>query len=425
MNARERVLTALNFKPPDRVPIDFAGHRSSGIMAMAYARLRDYLGLPKRPLRIQDMILQLAVVDDDVRDRFSVDTVDVGAGFALSDSDWKPWVLPDGRDCFIPRWIELERDGSTWYLLAADGTRIGVQKPGMVYFEQTGYPLQAALEAGDFSGVDRLEEVMAHDIWSSIAAPPGPVPATDEGRRFLAEGARRLRERTDRFIIASVRGPLLEGGQHLFGMEGFSVLLATEPKRAHHFLDNLTEFYLKRVEFTLSAIGPYIDMVVCFDDFGMQTGLMISPKMYREFFKPRQKILWSRVKELAPSDVKILLHSCGSMAQIVPDLVEVGLDAWNPVQISARNMEPERLKADLGGMITFWGGGCDTQQVLRAGTLDEIRAHVWHNLDVFNGAGAPGGYVFTQVHNIMADVTPERITTMFDAVAEWNRTHGA
>ncbi len=422
MDSRERVLTALNFKPPDRVPVDFAGHRSSGIMAMAYARLRDYLGLPKRPLRIQDMILQLAVIDDDVRDRFGVDTVDVGAGFALSDSDWKPWVLPDGRDCLIPRCVELERDGDTWYLLAEDGMRIGVQRPGMVYFEQTGYPLQAALETGDFSAVDHLREVMAHDVWSSIPAPPGPVAQDEDGCRFLAEGARRLRQATDRFTIASVRGPLLEGGQHLFGMEGFSVLLASEPELVHHFLDNLTEFYLERIDFTLNAIGPYIDMVICFDDFGMQTGLMISPKMYREFFKPRQRILWNRVKELSP-DVKILLHSCGSMAPIVPDLVEAGLDAWNPVQISARNMEPERLKADLGGKISFWGGGCDTQQVLRAGTPDEIRAHVRHNLNAFTGDNSSGGYVFTQVHNIMADVTPERITAMFDAVAEWNRAH--
>jgi len=420
MNSRERVLTALNFQRPDRVPIDLAGHRSSGIMAMAYARLRDHLGLPKRPLRIQDMILQLAVIDDDVRERFGVDTLDVGAGFALSDYDWKPWVLPNGLECLIPRWIELERDGETWSLLAQDGARIGVQKPGMVYFEQTDYPLADTLRTGDYSAIGRLEEVMTHDLWSSVAAPPGPVPQTAEGRRFLAEGARRLRERTDRFVIASVRGPLLEGGQHLFGMEGFSVLLAAEPELAHRFLDTLTEFYLQRIEFTLSAIGPYIDMVICFDDFGMQTGLMISPKMYREFFKPRQQWLWRRVKELAP--VKILLHSCGSMAQIVPDLVEVGLDAWNPVQISARNMEPERLTADLGGTITFWGGGCDTQQVLRAGTPDEIRAHVRHNLDVF-GAGR-GGYVFTQVHNIMADVEPERITAMFDAAAEWNRAHG-
>jgi uroporphyrinogen decarboxylase len=420
VNSRERVLTALNFQRPDRVPIDLGGQRCSGVMAMAYARLRDYLGLPQRPLRIQDMVLQLALVDEDVLDRFGVDTLDVDQGFALSDSDWKPWVLPNGLECLIPRRIELERDGDTWYLLAADGTRIGVQKPSMVYFEETGAPLKEALRTGDFSGVDRLEDVMAHCVWSAIPGPTGIVPMNDEGRRFLAAGARQLRERTDRCIISSVRaGPLLEGGQHVFGMEDFSVLLAAEPKLAHHFLDNLVDFYLKRIEFTLSAIGPYIDVVICFDDFGTQTGLMISPKMYHEFFKPRQKILWQRVRELA--DVKILLHSCGNMAQIVPDLVEVGLDAWNPVQISARNMEPERLQADLGGKITFWGGGCDTQQVLRTGTPEEIRAHVRHNLDVFCGAGAAGGYVFTQVHNIMADVAPERITAMFDAAAEWSR----
>jgi uroporphyrinogen decarboxylase len=414
--SRQRIQQTLNFVQPERVPVDFGGHRSSGIMAMAYSRLRDYLGLPSRPLRILDMILQLAVIDEDVLDRFGVDTIDLSTAFHTEPDRWKPWVLPDGTECFIPDYINLAREGDTWLLLAADGIPLGLQKPGMIYFEQLDYPMRR-----DPAGtVDRLEEMLAHDLWSAIGAPPGPLPMTEGSQAYLAEHARRLRERTSRYIITGVRGPLFEGGQHLFGMDNFYVMLASEPNLAHRFLDNLTEAYLRRLEFTLTAVGPYIDMVVVFDDFGMQTGLQISPRMYRTFFKPRQKRLWSRIKELAP-EVRIQLHSCGSMAELLPDMAEVGLDAWNPVQISAHNMAPERLKPEFGRTVAFWGGGCDTQHMLKDGTPSEIRAHVWHNLDVF----APrGGYVFTQVHNIMADVPPQNIVAMFDAVTDWSRTHG-
>jgi uroporphyrinogen decarboxylase len=109
MTARERVLTAFAHREPDRVPVDFSGHRSSGIAAMAYARLRHYLSLPKKPIRIYDPIQQLAVVDEDVLARFAVDTIEMGRGFALDDTWWTDWVLPDGTPCQMPTWALPER----------------------------------------------------------------------------------------------------------------------------------------------------------------------------------------------------------------------------------------------------------------------------------------------------------------------------
>jgi len=134
MNSRERVLAALNHQETDRVPIDFGGHRSSGIAAMAYGRLRKHLGLPYKPVRVYDMVQQLAIIDNDVLDLFGVDTIEMGRGFLTDDSQWKPWVLPDGSPCEIPYYLNVEKRGDDWYLLKDDGYELGVQKKGCLYF---------------------------------------------------------------------------------------------------------------------------------------------------------------------------------------------------------------------------------------------------------------------------------------------------
>jgi uroporphyrinogen decarboxylase len=162
-------------------------------------------------------------------------------------------------------------------------------------------------------------------------------------------------------------------------------------------------------------VGDYIDVISFGDDLGMQSGTQISPKMFKEFFKPRYEILWNYHKKMYPN-IKTNLHSCGSIYAFMEDLIDDGLDSVNPVQISAKNMEPQRLKSEFGGRISFWGGGCDTQQVLRIGSIDEIKDHVKRNLEIL----APGGgFVFQQVHNVMADVRPEALMAMFETVKEW------
>jgi uroporphyrinogen decarboxylase len=414
MNSRERVLQSLNFNQPDRVAIDFGAHRSSGIQAMAYARLRDYLGLPKRPPKVYDMPQQLAVIDEDVLERFKVDCIEMGRGFALGDSDWSPWVLPDGTECLVPHWINPIRAEDGWVLKAADGANIAIQKKGMVYFDQTRFPLME----DPAEKIDRLEELLDYNMWAGVSAPPGPVTWDEEGMRFLAEGARQLREKTDRAIVGLFGAPLLEGGQQLFRIDNFYFALAAEPDLVHRFLDKLVSIYIQRLALYLKAVGPYIDVILFSDDYGMQTGSQISLDMFREFFKPRHQYMWQYAKKLAP--VKVLLHSCGSIINLLPDMIEAGLDAVNPVQTNCKNMEPDRLKSEFAGQITFWGGGCNTQHVLPNGTAEDVREDVLRNLDIL---ARGGGYVFQQIHNIQADVPPENIVAMFDAVSEWNGLH--
>ena len=415
MNSRDRVLQSLQFEEPDRVPVDFGGHRSSGIMAIAYRRLREYLGLPERLPRVYDIPQQLAVIDDDVLERFGVDTIELGRGFCRDERDWQPWVLPDGTECRLPAWARPVRENGHWVIRDAGGRALAMQKKGVLYFEQTHWPLKGVDAPRE--QFDRIEELMAQTMWGAaqMAAPPGPVPMTDEGARFLREGAQRLRRSTDRAILGLSGCSLFENAQYVFGMEDFYVLLAAEPAGAHEFLDRLTDLLAGRLEWWLKAVGDCVDIVVFSDDLGTQRGPQISPRMYREFLKPRHERLWRLAKRLAPA--KVMLHSCGAISELMDDFIEAGLDATNPVQIACSNMAPESLKARFGGRLHLWGGGCDTQQVLRSTTPAEIREHVRHNLDIL----APGGgFTFQQVHNIMADIPPENIVAMFDAVAEWN-----
>ncbi|MGB6649032.1 MAG: uroporphyrinogen decarboxylase family protein, partial [Bacteroidota bacterium] len=156
-----------------------------------------------------------------------------------------------------------------------------------------------------------------------------------------------------------------------------------------------------------------IDIVLFGDDLGMQTGPQMSPAMYRKFFKPRHARMWARAKELA--DVKVMLHCCGGVRELLPDLIEAGLDAINPVQISCRGMDASGLKRDFGETMVFWGGGCDTREVLAGGTPEDVRKHVHEQVRIMSPGG---GFVFQQVHNILADVPPQNIVAMFDAVRE-------
>jgi uroporphyrinogen decarboxylase len=404
---RERVLRAFAHAQSDTVPIDFGGHRSSGIAAIAYAKLRDHIGLPNRPIRVYDVVQQLAVVDEDVLARFGADAVEMGRGFATEAADWRDWVLPDGTPCQIPTWTKVERAADMWVLRSPTGTAMGRMPDGALYFEQQHFPFA---EADDLEALpSAFEECMRRS--SLTAPPPGPLAAGAEGQRRLREGAVRFRAKTDRAVIGLFGGNLFEAGQFLYRNDNFFMLLASEPRRAEAFLDRMVELHLANLRSFLAAVGDSIDIIAFGDDLGMQSGPQISPEMYRRIFKPRHKLLWETAKSLAP--VKVMLHCCGGVRELLPDLIDAGLDAINPVQITCRGMEPDGLKRDFGRDIVFWGGGCDTREILPRGSPQAVRDHVRRQVEIMSKAG---GFVFQQVHNILANVPPENIVAMFDAV---------
>ncbi len=406
MTSRQRVLDALNHREPDLVPIDLSGHRSSGISAIAYPHLRRALGLPPRPVRVYDPVQQLAIVDEDVLDLFGVDTIELGRAFCSDDKWWREWTLPDGSPCLMPSWALPERGAANDWILKSPSGRIIARMPeGAHHFDQVHWPFLDGPE-----DLTRIAELYPEHMWTGIASPPGPSVASSEE---LAAGARALRASSSRAIIGLFGGNLLEMGQFYYRMDNFLMMLAGDPERVHSFLDALVAIHLQNLERFLAAVGDSIDIILFGDDLGAQNGPQISPAMYREFFKPRHALMWKRAKELAP--VKVMLHCCGGVRQLLPDLIDAGLDAINPVQISCRGMDAAALKRDFGSEITFWGGGCDTQRILPQATPEEVARHTREQVSALSPGG---GFVFQQVHNILANVPPENLIAMYAAIRQ-------
>lgn len=411
MNSRQRILAAFDHQTADQVPGGFGDHRSGGISAVAYARLRSYLGLPQKPIRVYDVIQMLAAVDDDVLDFLDTDSVGLDRAFSNQDTIWHEWQLPDGSPCLIPVWINPERQEDGWMLRSQTGRPIARMPANSPYFDQTYFPLQD----GRLPQASELPAIMEECMWSAIKIPaPGPhTPGSEEEKLAII---REFRQNTDRAIIGMFGSSFLERGCQLFRHDNFYMLIAAEPEKAHAILSMLADHYLEALESFLGKVGPYIDIIQFGDDLGMQSGPQISPHMYRKLFKPYHQKIWRRAKELA--DVKVMLHSCGSIRPFLPDLIDAGIDAINPVQISARDMDTMELKREFGDQLVFWGGGCDTQQVLPHGTEEEIRQHVRRQIE---GFAPDGGFVFAQVHNIQADVPPQNIVAMIEAFKEYRK----
>jgi uroporphyrinogen decarboxylase len=414
MTRRERVLTALDHREPDRVPVDLGAMRSTGISAVAYGRLKEHLGLSSGSIDVYDVIQQLARPEQTVLDYFDTDVVDLGRVFLEDDADWKPFILPDGQAARVPAYIHFIPDGAGGRLaLAGDGTPIGAMPEDSFYVDQIVFPLQE-WEGEDLSVLDRLAELQNHVTWAALPSPPHHLPPTPENLAEIRRRAEVLRETTDYAVMVGFGGNLMEWGQFLRRMDLFFIDLSANPRKAAALLDKLVESHLAALDRFLPAVDGVVDIIQMGDDLGTQNALEISPRMYREIFKPRQKILFDFIKKR--SNLRVFLHSCGAIAEILPDLIEVGVDIINPVQTSAKGMDPARLKQEFGKDITFWGGGCDTQRVLPEGTPKEIADHVRERIETL----APGGgFVFTQVHNIMPHVPPRNIAAMVEEVRKF------
>jgi len=200
--------------------------------------------------------------------------------------------------------------------------------------------------------------------------------------------------------------------QRVRGMERLMMDLASDEALACAVLDVMVERKLRFWEMALPRLGDLVDVVSEADDYATQVSQLVSPRMFRRIFKPRLQALFSRIHQLAPR-AKLFFHSDGNVRPILPDLIEIGIDILNPIHLTATGMEPAAVKRDFGRDVCFWGGGVDTQSVLPFGTPQAGCDDVRRNLDAL----APGGgYVFNTIHNIQADVGPENIVAMVEAL---------
>lgn len=405
MNSRERVLTALRHEEADRVPIDLDGMRSTGVMAVAYNRLKAHLGLTGGETRMYDLTQQLAHPEPAVLERFGVDVLPLGGhsmGLDISRPEWKPWTLPDGSPAVVPEGFDpVQNARGDWLILDVEGRTTHRMPAGGLYFDGVWQPLAEATT---------IAEIEAYEL----------PHISDEELVWLRGEAQRLYETTDKAIMGHFGGNILEAAQGLRGWERFMMDMALEPKLAEALAQKLADHYVANLPRYLDAVGDYIQIIQMGDDLGTQNGPQLSPSMYRQIIKPAHQQVYQCVKRHSKEAGRpapfIFLHTCGSIYALIPDLIEAGVDILNPVQISAKDMEPARLKREFGRDVTFWGGGANTQHVLPNATPEEVREHVRELIGIF----APGGgFVFCQVHNIQANVPPENVVAMFDAALEF------
>ncbi len=416
MTSRERILAAIEHREPDRVPVDLGATPSSGISAIAYGRLNRHLGRPGARTRVYDVVQQLAQPDHAILDWFGIDAVDVGRAFNTEDSDWYDVGLADGQAAQYPAWFHPEPQADGAFLARLpDGTDIARMPAGGTFFDQTCFPYLDGYPT-DFRD---LPGDMAKILWAALVHSPWDHAGEPDFWSELRARALALRASTDRAILIACGCNLFEWGTFLRRMDNFLMDLYTEPAKVEALLDALMVQHLAALEKVCRAVGDVCDILRFGDDLGMDSGPFMPPELYRRFFKPRHTQLCAYVRR--HSRMKTFLHSCGSLYQLMPDLIEAGYDVINPVQTSCRGMEPERLKREFGRHVTFWGGGCDTRRVLNRGTEAEVRRHVLGRLAVFTPGG---GFVFNTVHNILPEVPPENITAMYEAVAEFNRSGG-
>ena len=378
MKPRERVWIALNHQEPDRIPIDLGGSIVSSITRSAYLDLKHYLGLPVEEIKLLDYVQQLPYLTEDLMQRFQVDfrMVQLPAATAPGLS-----IFEDGEYlAFIDRW----------------GAKLHMPRQGGLYFDWVDFPLKTTTQG-------ELEQYR----WPQ----PDPLEYTLQ----LRDQAKVLYETTDYALVGSavIGGGIFEQPARTMGLENFLMALLREPQFADGLMERITDIYIESCNRYLDLLGGYLQIFTFWDDLCTQDGWMISPDLYRRLIKPKQKRLVEAIKK--KTKAKLFYHSCGATFDLIPDLIDLGFDILNPVQVSARGMDTRRLKNTFGKDIVFWGG-VDTQSVLPFGTREQVADEVKRRIDDL----APGGgFVLAAVHNIQAFVPPENIVALFDTAFEY------
>ena len=399
MNSRQRILNALNHKESDKIPVDLGATESTSIHVVAYDRLKKYLGINTTSY-VPIISHMVSRVELSVTKAVGSDAI----AFMPEPEKVKPWVLRDGSKIHIPAKTNIKVLDNGNIEEYDEQDRVLSRSPsGSWYFSEVLCPLENA---------KTIEEIDAGKPFYKTFDWPDYLDKSFAG---LRRSAKSLRENSEHAIVGNLWLHLLAGGQLLRGFENFMVDLMVEKEMAHRLLENLMEVYLKRIDNFIEAVGDYIDIIFLNEDLGTQSAPQLSLELYKEMIKPYQKRLIEHIKKR--SNKPVLLHSCGAIYDFIPDLIEIGVDALNPIQVSAVGMDTKKLKREFGKDITFWGGGCDTQEVLVKATPEEVKDEVCRRVeDLAHG----GGFVFCQVHNILAEVPVENILAMYEALEKFS-----
>ena len=415
MTGRQRVLSALSYQPVDRIPVDLGGTLCSGAQVSVIAKIRQAIGLdkPGEPVKVTEPYQMLGEVAADLRKRLGIDVVNLPGPknfFGFENADWKPWRTFDGTDVLVPGKFNTEAQPNGDILQYPQGDK---SVPASARMPKGGYYFDAIIrqqpiDEAKISPADNLEEF---------------APISDEDLKVYEQQAKELYENTDLAIatgfpgtafgdIALVPAPWLKYPKGIRDIEEWYISTVTRKEYIKEVFAAQAEIAIKNLERIYQAVGDKVHVVFLDGaDLASQNSLFCSPETYRELYLPFSKKLNDWIH--ANTKWKSMKHCCGGCEPLIEGFIEAGFDILNPVQCSAKWMDPQLLVDKYGGRIVFWGGGVDTQHTLPFGTADEVRRQVTERVQIFS---AKGGFVFNTIHNIQCNTPTENLLAMFEAL---------
>ncbi len=412
---RKRVLDAINHRAPDRVPMDFGGSSVTGIHVSCVAKLRDCYGLEKRLVKVSEPYQMLGLVEDDLKEAIGVDVTPLMGRtnmFGFENRDWKPWTY-NGLDVLVPEDFRVTTDAEGGTLIYPKGDR---SAPPSGHMPKDGFFFDSIIRQKPIDP-DHLDPQDNTEQYAAL---------TDKQLDGIEEDARAVNTgeyavfaslvNTALGDIAFVPGPDLTDPKGVRDVAEWYMLTASRPDVVHKIFDRQVEVGIANLEKIHARVGDAIDVIfLCGTDFGTQTSSFCSVKTFDSLWKPHYADLCGWIHK--NTSWKVFKHSCGSSERFFESMIDAGIDIINPVQCSAKGMDPRMLKAKYQGRLVFWGGGVDTQQTLPFGTPAEVRAEVLERCEIFSEGG---GFVFDAIHNVQAGTPVANMVAMFDAVKEFN-----
>ncbi len=419
MTSRERVQLAINHQQPDRIPIDVGGSVVTGIHVFTYKALCDYVGLEVGPPRVFDVWQMLADVDEQFRQYFGIDVARVGllrVSFGFRNDRFKLWKAWNGMEMLMPAEFEPYQDARGDFLIK-DAATLEAERKGRA--PDGGYYDVAHPEAGWTARMPRegyYFDVIGETLMSGELELVDPDeyrkslrPVPDDDLEYMAKQAKELYETTDYALLADIRSC---GVGLPLNFCDWMVAVATEREWCREILLAGAEHGVELMKLYHQALGDRCAVWrISGTDFGSQRGELFRPEIFEDLYVRPFRMVNDAIHSL--TSAKTMIHTCGSVRNIIGAIADAGFDILNPVQTTAANMDPAELKAEFGDRLVFWGGGVETQGTLPDGTPEQVAAQVRERCEIF---GRGGGFVFNTVHNIQANVPPENLVAMFEAV---------
>jgi len=415
MTSKERLQAALSHKQPDRIPVDFGSTGVTGIHVKSIENLRNYYGLEYRPVKVTRPYQMLGEIEEDLLDIMGVDVRGLKSAkneYGIENTNWREFRTFWGQEVLVPGGFNTTTDDNGDLLIYPQGdTSVppSGRMPVSGYFFDT-IIRQSPIDESKLDPEDNLEEY-GHvtdetlEYWKvnlEIAGKSGKGIIASFGGTALGD-------------IAHVPAPALKHPRGIRDVEEWYMSLLMRPDYIHQVFEKQTETALQNLSRFAAIAGDTVDVAyICGTDFGTQNSLFCAPETFDELYKP----YYRRINDWIHSNTrwKTFKHSCGAIYDLIPNLIDSGFDILNPVQISATGMDPAKLKATYGKGIVFWGGGVDTQHVLSFGKPEEVRDQVLRQCEVL---GRDGGFVFSTVHNVQANVPVENLVAMIEAIREF------